>query len=103
MILARKIWQWFSRHHHRLFQNRNIIFIHRGPFKPAAHLTYQVARYENFTYLPDHLCRTIVSRGGEKDLAKDRQELDQNATMWVALIEGQLAGALFTRRGRFFR
>ena len=101
--LTRKVLRRLTRYYRKWFQNRNYIFVHRGPFEPLDAMACEFVVYDHFEDVPDHVRVAIERYGGQKTLEIDQQEMEQAAEMWIAIINQQLAGVLFTRRGKDFR
>lgn len=75
------------------------------PFKPVIDPPADLMHYDRIEDVPDIVWEaTLQSRGkGSSAVENDRIELQQNAVMWVAFVEGETAGIIFTRQGRYFK
>jgi GNAT superfamily N-acetyltransferase len=60
-------------------------------------------KYDSAESLPQHIVESIIADGGEQRLELDSRELSENATMWVAIVNGRVASTVFTRRSCFFK
>ncbi len=103
MELTRKAIDRLLRYYRKWFRNWNHIFVHKGPFEPLRSIACEFVRYAHFEELPDHVRAAIAHYGGRKILKMDQQEMEQSADIWIAIIDQQLAGVLFTRKGKKFR
>lgn len=81
----------------------NYVFEHPGPFIPETRSDCIFRKFETIEGIPASIIDAIVSDGGDHRLTMDRQELSENATMWVAIVDGRLASTVFTRRSCFFK
>lgn len=101
--LPGKLWRRFGRYYRRYFQNRNHVFVRRGPFPPEHRSDCTFVRYERFDDLPAAMRETIINHGGQRSMETDQREMSEDAVLWAALIDSNLAGTLFTRPGRLYR
>lgn len=101
--LTARVFRRIRQYYKRLFQNRNHIFIHKGPFETTNIEFCESVRFESFEKVPDFIRKAIEHNGSQKTLDADRLEIVQYADMWIAVIDQELAGVLFTRKGRNFR
>lgn len=91
------------RSYRRWFQNRNHVFVHRGPFLPINREDCTFCCYERLEDVPMNVREAIMAQGGQRTLNTDEREIEQNATMWASFCGEDLASVLFTRRGAHFR
>lgn len=101
--LPGKVWRRLRRYYRRYFQNRNHVFVRRGPYPLAERDDCSFHCYPCFDDVPVEVRRAIITRRGRDVLETDRRELDEGAVMWIAEIHGTPASVLFTRRGGLFR
>lgn len=100
--IAGKIWRRLRRYYRQWFCHRNYIFRHEGPFCPEERIDCTFACYESFEELPEQVKKDLCA-GDNSRLEIDRQELSENATLWVAFVGGRVATTVFTRQGKYFR
>lgn len=103
LSFRQKLFRKIIYYYQELFQKRNHVYVHQGPFRPVRSSFCEFVRYIHFDQIPKSICEAIVRLEGMETLDMDRQELDQEATMWVALVDQNLASVLFTRRGCHFK
>lgn len=103
MLFKQKLFRKIAYVSQDIFQKRNHIYVHQGPFKPVSSSFYKFVKYIDFNHIPNSIRETIVCAGRMETLDMDRQELNQEATMWAALVDQNLASILFTRRGYHFK
>lgn len=102
-MIIRSIWRR-SRHLYRhYFKQKNYVFRREGPFTQEARNDCIFASYQSFTALPERLKEDRHKRGDQDGLKQDKLELDENATLWVAYVDHNVATTVFTRRGTHFR
>lgn len=88
----------------RLAHHRNYVFVFDPtlpePVRPAGMV---VERYDRLNEVPEEVRAALVGEYGAASLGVDEWEMDRAGVLWVALVEGQFAGASMSRRGRHFR
>lgn len=103
VMMLRNVFRRLRRVYRRHFKQKNFVFRHEGPFTPETRDDCAFASYESFDSLPEAVKKARQKRRDKDDLAQDKLELDENATLWVAYVDGQVASTVFTRRGNHFR
>ena len=98
-----KIWRRLMHYYHQWFCRQNYIFRHEGPFNPENRTDCTFASYESFDNLPEEIKADIYAGTDGSRLETDKQELGENATLWVAFVDGRVATTAFTRKGKYFR
>lgn len=101
--LPGKVLRRLQRYYRRYFQNRNYVFVHRGPFPPEHREDCHFKRYSTFEQIPSQVRDGFIATGRDQVLACDRRELDEGATMWAVFIGDELASVIFTRQSGAFR
>jgi RimJ/RimL family protein N-acetyltransferase len=101
--LAGRLRRRVRSYYRRWFCDRNYIFRHDGPFLPVDRADCTFEQYRSPGEVPSEIKSEIRRQSGERRLETDLRELSHNATLWVAIIDGQLASSVFTRQGEHFR
>jgi hypothetical protein len=104
LTLPGRAWRRFVHGYYRpWFCQNNYVFRHEGPFPEEIRTDCMFSRYESFAALPDHLKQSMTAEGNPSRLEVDERELQDNATLWIALVDNEVACTVFTRRGADFR
>lgn len=90
-------------YYRRWFCNQNYVFRHDGPFVAQYRADCTFVRVESSSDLHESIRSQIREDGGERRLSMDCRELDEQATLWIALVDGNVASTVFTRRGAQFK
>jgi ribosomal protein S18 acetylase RimI-like enzyme len=101
--LPKRAWRWIQQRYRHAFCNNNYVFRHDGPFPPEVRSDCVFMSFDSPDDVPENVWDDMRRDGKPTRLGKDRRELDENATLWVAVVDGHVASTVFTRRGRFFR
>ncbi len=103
----KKLYNWFYykglRMYRRLFQHRNYVFVHKGPYNPETAPTCKIEKYSSFAELPENVKKAFLSSGGHDVMEINRVELENNAVLYVGYIDDKVAGVLFSRQGKYFK
>jgi GNAT superfamily N-acetyltransferase len=85
------------------FANQNYIFQHSGPFADDTRRDCEFNAYHSAKEIPPQIVECICESGTAARFETDKLELSENAVLWIATVDGDLASSVFTRRGLHFR
>ncbi|NGP53696.1 GNAT family protein [Thioalkalivibrio sp. XN8] len=74
-----------------------------GPYGPEKHPTAEFMAYREIEVIPPPVAAAIVERESEAHFAQDLAEVQDGSVLWVATVNGAVAGVRHSRRGKQFR
>ncbi|MCA9068228.1 MAG: GNAT family N-acetyltransferase [Planctomycetaceae bacterium] len=88
----------------RCFRARLCVWVWNagGPFNNPTN-GVEVNRYETLESLPQTILEELIRRDGEEFLTRTTEEFVDHGVLWVATVEGQVAGYQWSCRGDFVR
>jgi len=103
LTLPGRAWRrFFYRVYRPLFCQQNYIFRHEGPFPAETRTDCAFRRYDAIENIPQETIDDMQTNGVPGRLKMDRAELQEHASLWIAMIDGHAACTVFTREGKHF-
>lgn len=102
MYWVKKLGKKYKSLYRKIFRQQNYIFRHNGPFLPETRSDCTFKRYDSVGDLPESIQADISSDGKPTRLTRDKRELNENAILWVAMVNDRVASTVFTRKGKHF-
>ena len=100
--LLKKILGRFLRYYRRWFCHNNFVFKHEGPFISENRSDCAFRCFRSFAELPENVKADISVDPDPSRLEMDKRELDDNAILWAALVNGHVTATAFTRKGEHY-
>ena len=102
-LLPGKMWRRMLVYYRRWFCDNNYIFKHTGPFHVEERSDCTFQTFNSFKEIPDQVKLGMCVDSDTSRFKSDELELRENACLWLALVNGQVASIVFTRKGKYFR
>ncbi len=102
-MLIRKIGRRFRKYYRHFFCHQNYIYKHDGPYEIKERTDSSFEFYDDYDDIPENVIADISANNNQRRLATDKLELTENATLWVAFVNGHVATTVFTRKGEHCR
>lgn len=101
--LPGKVLRRLQRYYRRWFQNRNYVFIHKGPFGPELRDDCTFSRHDRFETVPATVVTDIMLQDGRHEIERDMVEMECGAVLWIAHVNEHVASLILCHRGRNFK